>query len=61
MPRYTYGCKVCGREVLLLRPIAERDNPEVGCTCGGELERKNDAPDFNVKGGTPKFHEKGRK
>lgn len=56
MPTYSYVCKQCGRVMTLLRSMAERDHPGVACLCGGEIERKNDAPDFNVKGGTPRFH-----
>lgn len=58
MPTYTYQCidKDCGRKITLLRPIAERDSPGVNCLCGCSVTRVADAPDFNVKGGTPKFH-----
>ena len=61
MPNYTYRCKSCDREMVLNRPIADRDTPGVNCLCAGEIVRVPDAPDFKVQGGTPKFHEKGRK
>lgn len=56
MPTYTFQCQDCGRTMTLLRPIAERDDPGVNCTCGGTIVRVPDAPDFSVKGGTPRFH-----
>ncbi len=56
MPTYTYTCKSCGKTLTLLRSIAERDVPGVNCLCGGEIERTADAPDFSVKGGTPRFY-----
>jgi putative FmdB family regulatory protein len=56
MPNYTYKCLACGRELTLNRPIADRDNPGVNCTCSGEIVRIPDAPVGKVIGGTPKFH-----
>lgn len=60
MPTYTYVCQSCGKKMILNRPIVMRDDPMVDCTCGGTIYRVPDAPDFSVRGGTPKFHEKGR-
>lgn len=56
MPNYTYVCEDCHRAVILNRGIADRDEPGVQCLCGGKLHRTPDAPEFTVKGGTPKFH-----
>lgn len=56
MPGYTYRCEQCGKELYLLRSIAERDTPEVRCTCGGDIQRAPDAPVGKVQGGTPRFH-----
>lgn len=56
MPRYTYVCQACGQSIVLIRPIAERDTLEVGCTCGGSIIRVPDAPEVKVVGGTPRFH-----
>ena len=50
MARYTYHCKVCGKQIVLVRPMAERDDPQVGCLCGGQIERQPDAPEFTIRG-----------
>lgn len=57
MPTYTYKCKQCGKQVTLVRPIVERDEPQVNCLCGGKIERVPDAPmGVKVQGGTPRFY-----
>lgn len=55
MPSYTYQCVKCGRPIVLVRPIADRDDPQVNCVCGQPVERRPDSPAFGVQGGTPRF------
>lgn len=50
MPRYSFACASCARVMVLNRPVADRDDPQVDCLCGGRLVRQVDAPAFAVKG-----------
>lgn len=54
MPFYDYGCEDCSDLTTLRRPFEERDRPVDCKSCGAPMHRLPAAPNFVVKGGTPK-------
>lgn len=56
MPIYEWRCLKCGEVKEVLSPCT----PSVCLKCGGKSFTKLiSAPNFRVKDGTPKFHDKG--